>query len=218
MRTRELTIACGILILILAGCSMLPQKRTQSESFKGAEAFAGTNALIVRKVIEGEKSQPLPNLTVSGASNTVTVSTSPFPFGSNAQLTRPYRDELNLDTASGQAITSTQSSQSKFSVSLPVGVSLILATLGILGCGFAIRYGLRAAREGSVAVRAALDAGDQALAIPLRKIQSRVEAIRDHAAHETDKDRIAALQAERALLATQMAELEAQRGKLRKTP
>lgn len=216
MKTTGALPFVGIIIgMILAGCQLLPQKKTQSESFKGAEALAGTNSLLFRKVVEGEKAQPLPNLTVSGTSNTVTVSTSPVAFGAAAQLGRqPYRETIDISSAVAQTVSSKQEGQSKYSVSLPLGVGLLLSALGICAVTFAIRYALKAAKNGSSAASAALDAADTAMANRIRTWKAKAEALQAQAAATTDAAQITDAHRQIAALQTEIAAHEAERGKL----
>ena len=202
-------------LLCLAGCAMLPQQRTQSDSFKGAEALAGTNAMTLKKIIDGEKTQALPNLTVTGSSNTVTITASPAVTGRadlshGAAVSTPYHESLEVGNTSGQSATSRQDSLSNSKVSLPLGIALILAAVGIIGMIFAIQYALKS----SAGARAIAEAADEALAKGTRLAKARVAALMEQAAGSTDAAVILDANQKIAAIQADISEREADRGKL----
>lgn len=207
-------LATAVMMLCLAGCSVLPQQRTQTESFKGAEALAGTNALTIRKIIEGEKTQALPNLTVTGSSNTVNITASPAVTGRSAlshdPLATPYHESLEVGNSSGQSATAFQDHRSKFAVSLPLGVALILAAIGTVGMVIAINFALNS----SAGARSMAEAADEAIAKGARIGKAKIAALMDQAAKSTDPAVIADAHKEMSVIQQDIAERERERGLL----
>lgn len=210
---RNIFLAVGI-AASLVSCQLVPQKRTQSESFKGAEALAGTNAFTIKKIIDGEKTQALPNLTVTGSSNTVNISASPA-ITSSASMTHvpistPYHESLEVGNSSGQSASSTQESKSKLSVSLPLGIALILSAIGLIGMVIAIKFALNS----SAGAKAIAEAADEALAKGARLAKAKVAALMDQASKSTDPKVISDAHQQMSSIQADISTTEAERGKL----
>ena len=210
----RINIASLVLALAIAGCQMVPQNRQRSQSIKGAEALAATNALTVHRLIEGEKAQSLPHVTISGSSNTVQV--TPM-ISSSAQLTAPrigYREELNISTTGGLMASAEQQSTDTRSVRLPLSVAIAIGGIGLMILTAAIRYALTTARNSSAAVRTTLDLADQGLSRLVRDAQARIDTWKAQAATATDPADIVAAQQTIASLQAQITEFETTRGKI----
>ena len=113
-----------------------------------------------------------------------------------AQTQQPYREEIhyssNVDASDKEKTTESISK----SVSIPLGVNLILMAMGMLAVLFAINR----ARKSSLAVNAAYQTFDSVLA-------GQIRSIRERAILSTDNQTISMLNA-------QIADIEAQRGRL----
>ncbi len=199
-----------LVLLGLASCSLIPVKKTQTDVFRGAEQFTGTNALLFKKVVDGEKSQSFPSVTVSGASNTVNFSSSPAITGGARLTSTPYHEEVELGNTTGQVTTSIQEEKSKRSVSIPLGVSLILAAVGLVGCVLAVRFAINS----SATAKAVASAADAAMANRVRTWKAKSEALRDIASKSTDPVVINDTQRQLTTLQEEIAKHEAERGKL----
>lgn len=211
----RINIASLVLALAIAGCQMVPQNRQRQQSIKGAEALAATNALTVHRLIEGEKAQSLPHVTISGSSNTVQVGQAPT---SSARLTapgiNPYREELNISTTGGLMASAEQQSTDTRSVRLPLSVAIAIGGIGLLILTAAVRYALTTARSSSAAVRATTDLADQGLSRLVRDAQARINTWHAQAATATDPSDIVAAQQTISDLQAQITEFETTRGKI----
>lgn len=199
MRTN---LASAWLLMICCSCSVLPTKRSEESAVKTTDRLSSEQNLTVRRVIEGEKRQepqPLPNLTVSGSSNKIDIALVKAPEA-NQTNRPPFREVLEISSALGQTAASAEAATGKASVSLPLGVSLGLAALGLGALVFSIRYAITAARRSSAAVDSAVEAIDS-------EIASRIRNRRSTVASTTDPT-------EMAWLNSEIAEEEALRGRL----
>lgn len=141
-----LILAVSVSCLALAGCSMSRQSKAVS-----AEQVAASHETSVRRAHDGET---LPNVTVSGSSNVVTVS------GSRAVSEFEVNDAANTKgAASGE-------SRSTFRGSLSTWLAVAFAALALT----ALLVGFVVWRNGSAAGRAA-DAG---LAEMIRAVRSKM--------------------------------------------
>jgi len=211
-------VRTACLLILLSGCSLIPLKRSQQEAFKGAEALAGTNALTIRRVVEGEKAAPVPHVTITGSSNTVTVA-SPPALGSSLRLTgtpptvsapTPYREEIEVASAGGITSKLEQQLATRRTVSLPMGVSLALAGVGLLIAIFAVK----AARRSSAAIDQAVSFADSSMATAIRRWRTRIETLKSRAAASTDQKEIADALREAELWQSEITGHEIERGKL----
>lgn len=205
-----------ILAVVLSGCSLVPStsKRTSSASEAAASTVKGSEHF--SKIVTGHKQEPqsAAEFHVGGLGNRVqvTIPKAPQqipaapPVGPvtvpavrqdvDAPANQPYREEIRY-SSSVDATDKEHSEESlaKF-VSIPMGVKLILLSLGILALIFAINR----ARKSSLAVNSAYQAFDSVLA-------GQIRGIRERAILSTDSQTISMLNA-------QIADLEAQRGRL----
>lgn len=209
------------LILFIAGCGALvpsTAKRTSSTSEAAASTLKGSEQF--SKIVTGQKSEPktATEFNVGGLGNKVSVTIpkepehiQPAPQVAmvavpvvpkevtqtvQAQAQQPYREEIhyssNVDASDKEKTTESIAK----SVSIPLGVNLILMAIGMLAVLFAINR----ARKSSLAVNAAYQTFDSVLA-------GQIRSIRERAILSTDNQTISMLNA-------QIADIEAQRGRL----
>lgn len=209
------------LILFIAGCGALvpsTAKRTSSTSEAAASTLKGSEQF--SKIVTGQRSDPktATEFHVGGLGNKVSVTIPKEPEQIpqvpqvamvavpvvpketqktvQAQTQQPYREEIhyssNVDASDKEKTTESISK----SVSIPLGVNLILMAMGMLAVLFAINR----ARKSSLAVNAAYQTFDSVLA-------GQIRSIRERAILSTDNQTISMLNA-------QIADIEAQRGRL----
>lgn len=209
-----LVLVAAAFACLFAGCSILPQKRTDSAAVATVEKAAQSNAEKFSRVVEGQPAPapvvtPPAHVTVSGSSNAVTFAapasgpyTSGMTLGPGAfpSAAVGYREEVTFE-ANTSASAGTSETASAFSkVSLPLGVSLILFAAGIVAVFLAIRF----ARRSSAAVNVAWEAGDQFAAGIVRKLKNL-------SATETDERELAWLNQFRAEIEEERGRMSAQR-------
>jgi hypothetical protein len=182
------------LCLLLAGCStMLPSKRTENASVKTADSIATQQTLTVEKIIE---STEVP-VSISGSSNAV-VRILPAGPGLSEDSPPAYKSTLRVTSGAVQSGGSSENATSRFSISLPTGVKLILLAIGILLLVVA----------GVIAKRAiANTAAGQAIGLADAFLANRIRALRERVMHSTDAEELARVNAE-------IAGLESDRGRL----
>jgi hypothetical protein len=209
------------LILFIAGCGALvpsTAKRTSSTSEAAASTLKGSEQF--SKIVTGQKTDPktAAEFHVGGLGNKVSVTIPKVPDqipappqvtvvavpavhkeatqAAQTQAQQPYREEVhyssNVDATDKEKTTESTSK----SVSIPLGVNLILLAIGMLAVIFAINR----ARNSSLAVNALYQTFDSALA-------GQIRSVRERAILSTDNQTISMLNA-------QIADLEAQRGRL----
>lgn len=209
------------LILFIAGCGALvpsTAKRTSSTSEAAASTLKGSEQF--SKIVTGQRPDPktATEFHVGGLGNKVSVTIPKEPEQIpqvpqvamvavpvvpketqktvQAQTQQPYREEIhyssNVDASDKEKTTESISK----SVSIPLGVNLILMAMGMLAVLFAINR----ARKSSLAVNAAYQTFDSVLA-------GQIRSIRERAIPSTDNQTISMLNA-------QIADIEAQRGRL----
>lgn len=211
-------------LFILSGCgALVPTTSKKTSSTTEAATASVKNSEQFSKIVNGYKpqpAQPVADFKIGGLGNKVevtipkapepappvatvapvvvpqVVAVAPHQPAKPAQQEPQYHEEItyssNVDAAEKE---STKSASTK-DVTIPLGVNLALLGIGILILIFAIRK----ARQSSLAVDAAYQTFDTVLATQIR-------SVRDKAILATDNTTISALQA-------QIAELEAQRGRL----
>jgi len=209
------------LILFIAGCGALvpsTAKRTSSTSEAASSTLKGSEQF--SKIVTGQKTEPktATEFNVGGLGNkvSVTIPKEPeqiqpatqvamvavpvvpkeTPKAVQIQTQQPYREEIhyssNVDASDKEKTTESIAK----SVSIPLGVNLILMAIGMLAVLFAINR----ARKSSLAVNAAYQTFDSVLA-------GQIRSIRERAILSTDNQTISMLNA-------QIADIEAQRGRL----
>lgn len=190
-----------IAAVLLTSCSLLPSHKTESQSLKTSESLKASQSETLRRITTGTPA-PSRDVKVGGLLNRVELKSDPIPPGVAYTSAAPVvavqlpRDEINYRSSLNTDADSDSAAKGKFSMSIPVGVSLLLAAAGILAVLFAIKR----VRQSSAAVDVAMSAADQAL-------KGRIQAFRDRAMLSTDPHEIAAANAH-------IASLEADRGKL----
>lgn len=180
--------------LLLCGCgALLPSTSQRSQSAQESSKAVASQSQALKKVVEGNKP---PEIKIGGWGNTVEFSGKAPDDKPVVGVDVPYRE--TTEYKSSLATDNDSSSKADFwsKSTIPMGVNLMLLAAGILAIIFAVNR----ARQSSAAANAAFQAADSGLA-------SLIRSLRDRAATNTDPARIAEFQ-------TQIAELEAQRGRL----
>jgi hypothetical protein len=200
-----------ILAAFLTGCSLLPTSKTQSEAVKAADSLSTQSQQTFRKVTTGTPAPTGPAVRVGGIWNRVTLpGVSPAPEvvkvapggvyapsqAPVASALPPFQETVEFTAGSDQTVASKSSAKGTLDVSIPMGVKIGLVGVGLI----LLAWGVRTIRASSAAVNAAYGAADATLA-------SRIRSWREKAVTATDPTEIAKLQ-------SNIAELEADRGKL----
>lgn len=185
----------SICLLVLAtGCSaLLPSTNQRSQSAQESSKAVASQSQSLSKVVQGSKS---PEIKIGGWGNKVDISGKLPEEQPVVGRDVPYQERVEYK--SELATDNHAASESDFwsKSTIPMGVNLMLLAGGILAIIFAINR----ARNASAAANAAFGAADSGLA-------SLIRSLRDRVALTTDPARVAEFQ-------TQIAELEAQRGRL----
>lgn len=160
-----LIVLVTILVVAAVGCgSLVPEKRTEGASVKATESVANTQSLAVERITRGT---PPPSVTVSGASNRVELH-----YESAAKLTSaagvdgptnapgPFYESVAVKSGVSTDSKSVESAKGNLSVSLPLGVSLILIAIG----GGMLFFLWRKLKASSAAFAVASEAADRRLA------------------------------------------------------
>jgi hypothetical protein len=188
------------LALVLTGCgALLPSTNQRSQSAQESSRSVASQSQSLSKVVEGQKA---PEIRVGGWGNKVEFRRDRDYSGTLPEempvlsYDLPYRErtEFKSEVDTNNDATSAAHWWSKSTI--PMGVNLMLLAGGILAIIFAINR----ARNASASANALFGAADSGLA-------SLIRSLRDRAALTTDPARVAEFQ-------TQIAELEAQRGRL----
>lgn len=200
-----LTMGCG---------SLIPTERQQSQSVKSTEALATDQERTIRRILEVTPGIPLGAESVitrsAGAlasESTPTRSATGKSAGANpaastvAQVPVQIREDLYYDSRSKTGAGSQASAAGNLSVSIPLGVKLALIGVGIAAIAGAIWGAWRLAKNTAIG---------QAVALVDSTIAQKIRTKREAATLAKDPDTIAKLQAE-------IAEAEAERGRLRGT-
>lgn len=191
-------------LVLLVGCSLIPANKSQTESIKGAQALAATNAMAVHKVIEGEKTLPAPNITVTGSSNYLTI-----PIIAPKE---PYREETIISSSGGVAAESENESSSFWSVQLPVGYSIALVGVGLI----IFVVGFKALKRSSTTLSAGFDLADSIGSSSIKRFKSKIASLQDRAGQATDTTEIANAFREIQTYQAEISEIETDRGKAAK--
>lgn len=199
---RTLTI---LLLLLTTGCgTLVPTERSKQSAVETADRLSARQSENYRRVIEGDKvqSHELPPVKIGGLGNKVelTIENPPQPeyqpYPPVAHT--PYREETTYSSTGESKSNSALESITKFETSIPLGVKLAILGIGIVAVVLAIRYAINASAAG----KAAASAADQSLANIIRGLRSEATT------EENPK--------EMAWLNNKVAELEAERGRLKK--
>lgn len=154
-------IQFAIIAVILAGCSLIPKEKSKVDSMDTAQKINATNEVIAKRTVEGQKDGPLPNATINGNSNTLQILT-----GSPARESQkiPYREVTEYSNRTSQKSELSDKSDSASSSTIPFGVKLGLAGVGLAILAGAIWMIIKTLKNNSAAARAAIDGADQFLA------------------------------------------------------
>lgn len=182
------------LLALATGCSaLLPSSNQRSQSAQESSKAVASQSQSLSKVVQGSKS---PEIKIGGWGNKVDISGKLPEEQPVVGRDVPYQEriEFKSDLATDNHAQSESDFWSKSTI--PMGINLMLLAGGILAVIFAVNR----ARNASAAANAAFGAADSGLA-------SLIRSLRDRVALTTDPARVAEFQ-------TQIAELEAQRGRL----
>lgn len=167
-------LGISVLLLLcvqfLAGCGLLPSEHQKSESVRATEALSSEQGMTVRRIFEMS-----PALTNSGR----------------------VHEQVEITTSSATDAGSKSNLSGSSSVTIPLGVKLGLAGLGLLVLVVAVRYAWTHLKGTAVGQGIAL--ADDWLARRIRDARSKAQTT-------TDQGELLKLNAE-------IAELEAERGR-----
>lgn len=185
MRTAT-TLTAVALVALAAGCgSLVPVERSRSQSVQATESLAVEQERTIRRMLEVTPAAAAPPAASS-------------PKGP-APVAQPLREELSYTTSTRTGAGSAQLASGQDRSSIPLGVKLVLLAAGVASLVGALLLAWRYAKA---------TAAGQALALADDVLAQRVRALRAESATSTDQQAIARVQA-------QVAELEAERGRLR---
>lgn len=215
-------VAIAMLGLILAGCgTLLPQKREESSATKSAGDIQTAQSQSFERVTRGT---PPPSVTVSGASNTVTLTYESKPrlsggatvdaSGLGTVATEAFSEAVKAVSGSTTDATQVDSAKSKLAVSIPLAVSLVLLGLALLlilaGCvGFLLFW--RHLKNSNLALKAASDFAERKAAAAITSAESSFDSL---LSHENDMALTTVDDKSRARSLQRKAKLEAERAKL----
>lgn len=205
-----------ITLVFLTGCGALVPS-TSRRSTATAEASSSTvkSSEQFSKIVNGQQKPAMAQLHVGGLGNKVELKIPQVDPAQPVQVdVRPvsvprvhdtqaeggaqqqYREEIRYASNVDAADDEKSATKDRKEISIPIGVSIALAGIGILILLFAVNR----VRKSSLAVNAAYQTFDTVLA-------QQIRAVRERAILATDNSTISMLNA-------QIADLEAQRGRL----
>lgn len=198
---KNLTI---LLLLLTTGCgTLVPTERSNQSAVETADRLSARQSETFRRIVEGTKveSHELPPVKIGGLGNKVELTIENPPaqeFQPYPPASAPYREETTYSANNQSESKSALESVTKFESSIPLGVKLTLFGFGMVVVVLAIKYALNASAAG----KAAFSAADQSIAGIIRNFRSE-------ATTSTDPTDVAWLNAK-------IAELESERGRLKK--
>jgi hypothetical protein len=190
----------ALALLLTTGCgTLVPTERSNQSAVETADRLSARQSENFRRIVEGNKveSHELPPVKIGGLGNKVEL-TIENPPQAEHQPSPPYREETTYSANNQSESTSALESITKFESTIPLGVKLTLIGIGIVVVILAIRMALKS----SAAATAAFGAADQSLAGIIR-------GLRSEATTSTDPHDL-------AWLNNKVAELESERGRLKK--
>ena len=210
---KSLSLIC---LIFLTGCGgLVPSTSRRSTATAEASASSVKSSEQFSKIVSGQQKTPMAQLHVGGLGNKVEfkipqvepvhpvhVEVSPVPVPrvpatpSEGTEQQPYHEEIKYASNVDAADTEKTATKDRKEISIPIGVSIGLAGVGILILLFAINK----VRQSSLAVNAAYQTFDGMLA-------QQIRSVRERAILATDNSTISMLNA-------QIADLESQRGRL----
>ena len=210
---KSLSLIC---LIFLTGCGgLVPSTSRRSTATAEASASSVKSSEQFSKIVNGQQKAPMAELHVGGLGNKVElkipqvepvhpvhVEVSPVPVPrvpatpSEGTEQQPYHEEIKYASNVDAADTEKTATKDRKEISIPIGVSIGLAGVGILILLFAINK----VRQSSLAVNAAYQTFDGMLA-------QQIRSVRERAILATDNSTISMLNA-------QIADLESQRGRL----
>jgi hypothetical protein len=194
----------ALALLLTTGCgTLVPTERSNQSAVETADRLSARQSETFRRIVEGTKveSHELPPVKIGGLGNKVELTIENPPaqeFQPYPPVSAPYREETTYSANNQSESKSALDSITKFESTIPLGVKLTLLGLGIVVVIWAIKYALNASAAG----KAAFSAADQSLA-------SIIRGLRSEATTSTDP-------LDLAWLNNKVAELESERGRLKK--
>lgn len=194
-------IFTALIVTILCGCgALVPEKRSRSQAFDSSEHLHTKNALSISKALESTPILPVRREKTLEPAKPKGTEGRTIPFDENLWAWPAVTKETikitdHSETGAGSNEAATGLSETK----IPLGVGLILTAIGIL----ALLFAWSMVRRSSAAVSAASDTADEFMAAAIRRFRERAQhTIEPH---------------ELAKLNTDIASLEADRGRLSKS-
>jgi len=206
------------LLLLLTGCgALVPTTSRRSTVTSEASASSVKASEQFSKIVSGQPKAPVAELHVGGLGNKVELKIPPVepvqpqqvqlqpvvvpqvrqePVAQPQSQPQQYREEIHYASNVDAADTEKAATKDRREISIPLGVSIGLLGVGVLIALFAFNR----VRKSSLAVNAAYQTFDGILANQIRNVRER-------AILATDSSTISMLNA-------QIADLEAQRGRL----
>jgi hypothetical protein len=205
-----------IAIIFLTGCgALVPSTSRRSSTTAEAATSSVKSSEQFSKIVSGQQKPAMAQLHVGGLGNKVELKIPqvdqvqpvqvdvravgvPRVHDTQPESTaqQPYREEIRYASNVDAADAEKSASKERKDISIPIGVSIGLVGIGMLILLFAVNR----VRKSSLAVNAAYQTFDGVLA-------QQIRSIRERAILATDNSTISMLNA-------QIADLEAQRGRL----
>lgn len=201
-------------LVFLTGCgALVPSTSRRSSSTAEASASSVKSSEQFSKIVSGQQKAPMAQLHVGGLGNKVELKIPQVDPVQQQQITVPhvevpsvkqeqvqdgqqYREEIRYASNMDANDSEKTATKDKKDISIPLGVSIALLGIGVLIALFAFNR----VRQSSLAVNAAYQTFDGVLA-------NQIRSVRERAILATDSSTISMLNA-------QIADLEAQRGRL----
>lgn len=201
-------------LVFLTGCgALVPSTSRRSTATSEASSSSVKSSEQFSKIVSGQQKAPMAQLHVGGLGNKVELKIPQVEPLQHQQIEVPqvgiprvkqepipndqqYREEIQYTSNVDAADAEKAATKDRKEISIPLGVSIALLGIGVLIALFAFNR----VRKSSLAVNAAYQTFDGVLA-------NQIRAVRERAILATDSSTISMLNA-------QIADLEAQRGRL----
>lgn len=200
-------------LVFLTGCgALVPSTSRRSSTTAEASASSIKSSEQFSKIVSGQQKAPMAQLHVGGLGNKVELKIPQIDPVQQQQVVpqidvphvkqeplhqdQQYHEEIKYASSVDAADSEKLATKDRKDISIPLGVSIALLGIGVLIALFAFNR----VRQSSLAVNAAYQTFDGVLA-------SQIRSVRERAILATDSSTISMLNA-------QIADLEAQRGRL----
>jgi DMSO reductase anchor subunit len=169
MRNTTLTL---MLMMVMAGCSLLPADKSRSEATQATEAIAASHDLTIKRALEVG-----PEMVACIAPD-APVTSRALP---------PIREELTVVASSSQSGGSRATAKGDSSTKLSLGAKLILAGIGVFLLTAALLFAWKHLKGTAIG---------QGIALADDVLARRIRTLRERATLATDAAEIARVQAE----------------------